>query len=68
MQLNKVVDSLEDSEPFLDSVLLHMGSMYSTLKKFEKSMSAYKRAIDIIEKKSGKGAFGDMYLIVHLMF
>ncbi|XP_022159305.1 uncharacterized protein LOC111025733 isoform X2 [Momordica charantia] len=52
--LNKVVDNLKDGEPFLDSVLLHMGSMYSTLKKFEKSMSVYKRAIDIIEKKSGK--------------
>ncbi|XP_038876004.1 nephrocystin-3 isoform X3 [Benincasa hispida] len=52
--LNKVVDSLKDSEPFLDSVLLHMGSMYSTLKKFEKSISAYKRSIDIIEKKNGE--------------
>lgn len=66
MQLNKVVDSLKDSEPFLDSVLLHMGSMYSTLKKFEKSLSVYKRAIDIIEKKSGTG-IGDTDLIVHLM-
>ncbi|KAL0542493.1 hypothetical protein IC582_022607 [Cucumis melo] len=52
--LNKVVDSLTDGEPFLDSVLLHMGSMYSTLKKFEKSVSAYKRAIDIMEKKFGE--------------
>ncbi|XP_023522529.1 uncharacterized protein LOC111786515, partial [Cucurbita pepo subsp. pepo] len=52
--LNSIVDSLKDSEPFLDSVLLHMGSMYSTLKKLEKSVSAYKRAIDIIEKKSGQ--------------
>lgn len=50
----KVVDSLKDNEPFLDSVLLHMGIMYSTLRKFEKSMSVYKRAIDIIDKKSGK--------------
>lgn len=56
MQLNKVVDSLTDGEPFLDSVLLHMGSMYSTLKKFEKSISVYKRAIDIMEKKFGTGA------------
>ncbi|XP_022995906.1 nephrocystin-3 isoform X2 [Cucurbita maxima] len=52
--LNNIVDSLKDNEPFLDSVLLHMGSMYSTLKKLDKSVSAYKRAIDIIEKKSGK--------------
>ena len=67
MQLNSIVDSLKDSEPFLDSVLLHMGSMYSTLKKLEKSVSAYKRAIDIIEKKSGTEDFGDTYLIVDLM-
>uniref|UniRef100_A0A0A0KN69 MalT-like TPR region domain-containing protein n=1 Tax=Cucumis sativus TaxID=3659 RepID=A0A0A0KN69_CUCSA len=31
-----------------------MGSMYSTLKKFEKSISVYKRAIDIMEKKFGE--------------
>ncbi|KAB2596826.1 nephrocystin-3-like [Pyrus ussuriensis x Pyrus communis] len=29
--LNEVVDSLKDGEPLLDSVLVHMGSMYSTL-------------------------------------
>ncbi|PQQ04267.1 nephrocystin-3 isoform X1 [Prunus yedoensis var. nudiflora] len=47
--LNEVVDSLKDDEPLLDSVLVHMGSMYSTLGKFEKSMSAYRRAIGNME-------------------
>ena len=28
-QLNEVVDCLKDDEPLLDSVLVHMGSMYS---------------------------------------
>ncbi|XP_043813429.1 uncharacterized protein LOC110617188 isoform X4 [Manihot esculenta] len=51
--MNKVVESLKDDEPLLDSVLIHMGSMYSALGKFESSMVAYKRAIGVLESKHG---------------
>lgn len=43
-----------DDEPLLDSVLTHMGSMYTTLGKFESSMHVYKRALGIIQEKYGK--------------
>lgn len=54
VQLQKVVDGLKDDEPLLDSVLMHMGSMYSALGKFEKSMLLYQRAITITEHIHGK--------------
>ncbi|XP_043813428.1 nephrocystin-3 isoform X3 [Manihot esculenta] len=54
--MNKVVESLKDDEPLLDSVLIHMGSMYSALGKFESSMVAYKRAIGVLESKHGKSS------------
>ncbi|XP_070681129.1 uncharacterized protein [Malus domestica] len=44
---------VKDGEPLLDSVLVHMGSMYSTLGKFEKSMSAYRRAVSNMENRYG---------------
>lgn len=53
-QLDEVVDSLRDDEPLLDSVLMHMGSMYSALGKLEKSVLSYQRAIDILESIYGK--------------
>lgn len=56
-QLNEVVDSLKDDEPLLDPVLVHMGSMYSTLGKFKKSVPMYQRAIDIMENKHGELSF-----------
>ncbi|KAG2310452.1 hypothetical protein Bca52824_022009 [Brassica carinata] len=34
----KIVDKLNDSEPLLDSVLMHVGSMYSTLGMFENAL------------------------------
>uniref|UniRef100_A0A2N9IVN1 MalT-like TPR region domain-containing protein n=1 Tax=Fagus sylvatica TaxID=28930 RepID=A0A2N9IVN1_FAGSY len=52
-QLNEVVESLKDNEPLLDSVLVHMGSMYSTLGKFEKSLLVYRRSIDMLENRYG---------------
>uniref|UniRef100_A0A2C9VLW1 MalT-like TPR region domain-containing protein n=1 Tax=Manihot esculenta TaxID=3983 RepID=A0A2C9VLW1_MANES len=51
--MNKVVESLKDDEPLLDSVLIHMGSMYSALGKFQSSMVVYKRAIGVLESKHG---------------
>ncbi|KAF4380368.1 hypothetical protein F8388_024661 [Cannabis sativa] len=54
--LIEVVDNLKDDELLLDPVLVHMGSMYSTLGKFDKSVSMYQRAINIMEKKYGKNS------------
>lgn len=56
--MNEVVNGLPDDEPLLDSVLTHMGSMYSTLGKFEKSMLSYKRVLAITEREYGKSTFG----------
>lgn len=62
-QLNDVVDSLKDDEPLLDPVLVHMGSMYSTLRKFEKSVLMYQRAINIMESKFSKFICGSLKLL-----
>ncbi|XP_059629009.1 uncharacterized protein LOC132271592 isoform X2 [Cornus florida] len=51
--LNEVVDGLKGDEPLLDSILTHMGSMYSTLGKSEKSMLAYMRVLEILERVYG---------------
>ncbi|KAJ0101007.1 hypothetical protein Patl1_05194 [Pistacia atlantica] len=52
--INEVVDSLKNEEPLLDGILIHMGSMYSMLGKFEKSMLVYRRVISILENRYGK--------------
>ncbi|GLT48255.1 hypothetical protein SLA2020_218900 [Shorea laevis] len=52
--MNGVVDIQKDDEPLLGSILMHMGSMYSTLGDFEKSMLAYRRVILISESKYGR--------------
>ncbi|XVF10095.1 hypothetical protein REPUB_Repub07fG0153600 [Reevesia pubescens] len=53
-QINEVIDDQEDDEPLLDSILVHMGSMYSTLGEFEKSMLVYQRVTNILENRHGK--------------
>ncbi|XP_058095856.1 uncharacterized protein LOC131241166 isoform X2 [Magnolia sinica] len=45
----EIVGSIENDEPLLDSVLMHMGSMYTTLGKFENAMLAYRRGFEILE-------------------
>lgn len=52
-QLTEVINSLTDDERLLDPILVHMGSLYSTLGKFDKSVLMYQRAIDIMENKYG---------------
>uniref|UniRef100_A0A5B6YP78 Putative nephrocystin-3 isoform X1 n=1 Tax=Davidia involucrata TaxID=16924 RepID=A0A5B6YP78_DAVIN len=54
--LNEVVDSLKGDGPLLDSILTHMGSMYSVLGKFDRSMLAYGRALEILEGKYGNNS------------
>ncbi|KAL6541491.1 hypothetical protein OROGR_010977 [Orobanche gracilis] len=51
--LHKIVIGLNDEETFLDSILMHMGSMYAKLEKFELSVSFYKRSLQILERKYG---------------
>ncbi|XP_057951817.1 uncharacterized protein LOC131146310 isoform X2 [Malania oleifera] len=62
--LNEVVSGLKNEEPLLDSVLVHMGSMYSVLGKFEKSMLMYRRVLDILERTYGKS---NTFLITPLL-
>ncbi|GAV89089.1 TPR_10 domain-containing protein/TPR_12 domain-containing protein [Cephalotus follicularis] len=54
--MNEVVDNLKDDQPLLDSILTHMGSMYSTVGKFERSMLMYHRAVHILESVYGKNS------------
>ncbi|KAL2558740.1 Tetratricopeptide repeat (TPR)-like superfamily protein [Forsythia ovata] len=54
--LNKIVNELKDQEPLLDSVLLHMGSMYAKLEKFELSIHFYRRSLKIMEKIYGNSS------------
>jgi hypothetical protein len=63
-QLNEVVESLKDNEPLLDSVLVHMGSMYSTLGKFEKSLLVYRRSIDMLENRYGNWSLNFHIVVV----
>ncbi|KAH1255656.1 hypothetical protein AAZV13_04G192500 [Glycine max] len=51
--MKEVVDNLKDDAPRLDSILMHMGSMYATLSKFEKSLDVYQRAVYIMERTYG---------------
>lgn len=55
--MKEVVDALKDDAPCLDSILMHMGSMYSTLGKFDKSLDTYHRAINIMKRTYGEWSF-----------
>lgn len=52
--MNRIVGCLNDDEMLLDSVLVHMGSMYSSLGKPEKSKLMYQRALKLLETLHGK--------------
>lgn len=52
-QMNGVVGNIYDDGRLLGSVLMHMGSMYSSLGKFEKSTVMYRRSISILEQLYG---------------
>ncbi|KAF8110554.1 hypothetical protein N665_0082s0023 [Sinapis alba] len=52
--ISKIADKLKDSEPLLDSVLMHVGSMYSALEMFENALLAHQRAVSILENTYGE--------------
>ncbi|KAH9621521.1 hypothetical protein KSS87_019334 [Heliosperma pusillum] len=52
--MSKIIDSLDDDEMILDSVLVHMGSMYSAIGNFRKSISMYERALKIVDNVYGE--------------
>ncbi|KAF8379741.1 hypothetical protein HHK36_029189 [Tetracentron sinense] len=54
--LKEVVDGLKTDELILDSVLMHMGSMYTTLGNFEDAMLVYRRGLEIIENEFGNNS------------
>ncbi|XP_017607998.1 uncharacterized protein LOC108454160 isoform X2 [Gossypium arboreum] len=54
--ISEVIDDLNNDEPLLDSILVHMGSMYSNLGEFEKSLPVNERATDILENRHGKNS------------
>jgi len=67
MQINKIVDNLKDSEPLLDSVLMHVGSMYSVIGKFENAILVHQRAIRILENRYGNDLLKPfLFFLCHL--
>jgi hypothetical protein len=56
MQTKEVVDKLDSdsAQPLLDSVLEHMGSMYTSLGKPEEALPYYQRSLKIQEELHGK--------------
>ncbi|KAI3866818.1 hypothetical protein MKW92_050403 [Papaver armeniacum] len=62
--LNEIVVTLKNEEPLLDSVLMHMGSMYTNLGKFEEAMLVFRRGLTILEGLFGKSS---PYLVTPLL-
>jgi len=65
--MKEIVDNLKDDAPRLDSILMHMGSMYATLNMFEKSLDTYQRAVYIMEGTYGENNF-QLVMLVYLVF
>ncbi|KAM0939526.1 putative tetratricopeptide-like helical domain superfamily [Dioscorea sansibarensis] len=51
--LNELVSSLHDGLPLVDTILIHMGSMYTSLRMFDNALLVYERGLKIIEKECG---------------
>ncbi|XP_020573426.1 uncharacterized protein LOC110019901 [Phalaenopsis equestris] len=62
--LKSITSCVEDDQPLLDSILMHMGSMSLTNGKFDDAALMYERCLKILEKE-----FGDdnPFLITPLM-
>lgn len=48
------MSTLNDDVPLVDSILVHMGSMFTALCKFEDALHAYERSLKILELYFGK--------------
>lgn len=48
------MSSLNDGLPLVDTILIHMGSMYTSLRMFDNVLLVYERGLKIIEKECGK--------------
>ncbi|XP_072985524.1 uncharacterized protein [Typha latifolia] len=48
-----IMGPLHDDVPLVDSILVHMGSMFTALSKFEDAILAYERSLKILERKFG---------------
>lgn len=62
--LHEMVGCVQNDEPLLDSILMHMGSMYTTLGRLEDAMLVYNRGLEILEGLFGKHS---PFLITPLM-
>ncbi|XP_073110514.1 uncharacterized protein [Elaeis guineensis] len=62
--LNNIVCALRDDNPLVDSILIHMGSMFTTLGKFEDAILVYQRGLKILEREFGNNS---PFLITPLM-
>ncbi|KAK8916398.1 hypothetical protein KSP39_PZI022960 [Platanthera zijinensis] len=51
--LKEIIFCVEDDQPLLDSILVHMGSMFSAIGKFEDAALVYERCLKILEKEFG---------------
>lgn len=48
------MNALNDEEPLIDSILMHMGNIYAKMEKFELSIYFYRRSVQIMERKYGR--------------
>ncbi|KAK9145655.1 hypothetical protein Sjap_005558 [Stephania japonica] len=62
--LKEIVTTQEDNEPIMDSVLIHMGSMYTHIGKFGDAMLMYERSLKILEGLYGQSS---PFLIIPLL-
>ncbi|XP_020088876.1 nephrocystin-3 isoform X1 [Ananas comosus] len=62
--LDEIVSMLNDDVPLVDSILVHMGSMFTALCKFEDALHAYERSLKILEVYFGNQS---PFLILPLM-
>lgn len=64
-----MVGALHDGNPLVDSILIHMGSMFTTLGKFEDAILVYQRGLKILEREFGKYRFCSCcWSILHIDF
>ncbi|KAJ8621710.1 hypothetical protein MRB53_030239 [Persea americana] len=59
--LHEMVGCVQNDDPLLDSILMHMGSMYTTLGRLEDAMLVYNCSLEILEGLfESKDVFGSL--------